>query len=823
MNLRTTYILLGVVGVGLLILLLVFSLGGSKGKNAPKIEGYLIQSLRAADIKASDIESLEIEKAGNNPEKIVFVRDKGLWNIVSPIRGKADAVLMNNLLNDLFEARTEKNAELGTMEQHGLDAPGVKLTLKAKSLTTTISLGNITIGGDSALVYVHTPDRGKRPVACTKKNFKLLIRSDAPDKATKFVEICKGLNEFRPLGLLGDYPDPLMVTRAITIKQGKQEISLELNKDGTWRFTSPKELGEAEVESSFDPKNPKENASTSSIRALLGTLQGIRPADAKDFLEPKEGLSKYGLDPTKDPVMTIALSRTNGDLDILYIGADVPDMSQDRVFARPEADSMVVKVNATAVRDVKRLFEDPNRLRSRTLARLDTKKVDAIDIEMGGQTTSFRRLPEGWFTYLNGKRRPVSNAVFELLDKLVSPNLLRGFPKADLPEDRRGFSNPSAVVKVWEGGIMPDTKTDAKDPKESKVDPNVVPKVQPLPTVVVRFGQKETGNVVLVRRESNGEKLDAFAPLELAALAERKPFEYVGATLPAIDPNSVLKLNFLRQRENIEVENTTPDKPLAQSSWKLNAPAALKDRNGDLPNITNLLNKISTFTKQPPRVHAEKPLEKPEELLNRLELNPANPRGMLQVKLKDGTEKIIYLGGDCGGDNKRVFCTTNDTDLILEVDREVFDLCQTIDVQDAVVHRIDKTKLKGVKITGWSDIVGTPLTLEFERKDGAWVGKGVNYAIDAPKLDAFLDTLMAPRAESFLVVKSGPRPEDNLDVNKGAMTIVLEGDKVITITLASPDKEGRIRATSSEISGDVFILKDQFANVRAKPAYFKKD
>ncbi len=841
MNFRTTYILLGVVGVALLTLLLVLAFKGSKGTDSPKIDGYLIQSLRAADVKASDVETIEIEKSGSNPEKIVLVRDKSGWNLTAPVRGKADSTIINNLVNDLFEAKTEKNAEIGSMAQHGLENPGVKITLKAKSLSATLSLGNITIGGDSSLVYIYSPDlnRKKGIVACTKKNFKLLIKPNAPDKATTFVEICKGLNDFRPLGLMGDYPDPLSVTRSVTIKEGDKEIVVERAKDGTWKFIKPKDFGEAEVEAPFDPTAPKESQSTSSLRALLATIQSIRPGDASDFIDARGGLAPFGLDPAKDKFMTVALSRDNGELDIIYLGGDVKDPAVDRVYARPEADNMVAKVNATAVRELKGLLAAPNKLRSRTLAKLATSKIDAVDIEVGGQLVSVRLVGKEYFTYVNGKRRPASPAMFELVEKIISPNLLKGYPQAGQTDERLGMDKPTAVVKVWENGIIPEPikeapkveakdKKDMKDPPEPpkeapKVDVNITPKVSPTPTAVFTFGAKEVGNLVIVRRQMGGEKFDAFAPLELATLAERKSLDYVSTSLPQITADSVLKANFLKQGFPVEVERTNAEKPSALSAWKVNEPAFLKDRVGDAPNITDLLTKVSLLTSQRPKIHAEKPTDKPEELLNRLELNPAKPRGRVTVKLKDGTERVILFGGEVGGDSKRIFCTTPDSDFILEVDRDAFEYSQKIDVQDAVVHRLEKAKFKSVKITGWSDVVGNPIPLEFERKDGAWVGKGLNYTIDAAKLDAFLDTLTAPRAESYLVVKTGPRPEDNIDVNKGGLIVVIEGDKTTTVTLSAPDKDGKIRATSSEIAGDVFILKDQFAEVRKKPAYFKKD
>jgi len=92
-------------------------------------------------------------------------------------------------------------------------------------------------------------------------------------------------------------------------------------------------------------------------------------------------------------------------------------------------------------------------------------------------------------------------------------------------------------------------------------------------------------------------------------------------------------------------------------------------------------------------------------------------------------------------------------------------------------------------------------------------------------VDDFLNELTTPRAESFVVYKEGAKPEHNLDVAKNGMLIemIQETGTPVKLTISPPNKEGKVFATTTALPGDVFILADRFANVRAKPAALKKD
>jgi hypothetical protein len=452
-------------------------------------------------------------------------------------------------------------------------------------------------------------------------------------------------------------------------------------------------------------------------------------------------------------------------------------------------------------------------LRDRTVLHVNASRVDAIDIETGGDKVELRRVGLGWQVYdAQGKGRPAkASAVTELLNRLTARQLATSFPPPGVPEDKMGLAKPAAEVKLWEGGIV----------KEEKPDPNAKPKVTAQPTARLLFGHKDVGDVVYARRIAGKDKADFFVPQDAFQLASRGRLEYIEASLKPFGADAVLKLTFTHGKEVFDLERPDDGKPAAQAAWKINGPERLKGRHADAGKILDLLNQLSFL--RPTKVASDRVTE---DVLNRLEVNPAAPRMRVTATVKNQGERVFLFGGDAGTEKKTVYLKPGDQDLVFEVDRAAFDLFQKADVQDTVVHRIDKAKVKALKITGWQEVLGTPTTIEIERKDGKWAVKsGAMFEVDPAKVDAFLNDLTAPRAEAFVVYKDGPKPEHNLDVAKNALRVemILESGDPVVMTISPPNKEGKVFATSSALPGDVFTMADHFAAVRAKPAALKKD
>jgi hypothetical protein len=833
MNFRSTYILIGVVIVALVALAIYVGFSDSKKTN-PSVEGYLMRQLRSADVKPDAINYVEIERPGQTPDKIAFTREEKRWVMVAPSKARCEGAAVESIVSAIVNAKTEKAADLSSnLAAHGLDNPPVKVTLKKSqgdSEEYWVAFGNVTIGGSNAVVYVKTSDEPNKPQAAKRTDFSALFKSDVKS-ATTAGQLVKGPSDFRPMKVIGDgATGPLdQVVRSMRVIAGKDEIALFREPGGNWKFRVPPDYGEAATDAA-EPFGAAKDGSggINSVSQLINTISNIQPANREAIKEAGGDFAKFGLAPNQNPVQ-IDFSRDDGVKETMFVGGPIKrtspkkegeksEVEYDAYFARNEADSVVYEVPAEPVKKVLAVLSNKGALRDRTVLRLNPQRIDAIDIDANGDKFELRRVGFGWQVYdAEGKGRPASpKAVNELINRLTVKQLATSFPPPGVPDDKMGFSKPSAEVKFWEGGIVPLEK--AEPPKKDEPAPK--PKVIAPPTARLVFGLPDVGDVVYARRFVGDAKADFFVPVDAFKLASRGRLDYIDGTPKPLDINLVRKLTITHGKEAIEVERTDDDKPAAQASWKINGPDRLKGRPADASNIAHLLNQLANINAT--RVVSDKVTP---DVLNRLKVNPDDPRMKVAIAVKGQDARIYLFGDDVGTEKKAVYMKPGDQDLVFEVDRFAFDQLQKADVQDMVVHRIDKLKIKAVKITDWQEVLGSPTTLEIELKEGKWALKGGMFELDANKVDAFLNDLMAPKADAFVVYKTGPTPEHNLDVNKNAMAVELtmETGDPVKIVISPPNKEGKVFATSSLSPGDVFTMQDKFATIRAKPAALKKD
>jgi Domain of unknown function (DUF4340) len=493
----------------------------------------------------------------------------------------------------------------------------------------------------------------------------------------------------------------------------------------------------------------------------------------------------------------------------------------DRYFARNEGDSVVARVNAGAVRAINKFLKNPSVLRDKTFAKFNPAAVDAIDVTANGETFELRRIGSEWKVYdADGSPRTANPAmVGTLVGRFLAKGLVTGFPDAAMSDDRKGLTKPAATVRVYENAIVQEKKAEGKEPEKTPA-PAVKPKLAGTPVAVFDFGNKDVGDVVYARRTAGEVKADLFVPLELLTIVSKPRMEYLDASIKPFAADGVTRITFTRGKETFDIERADDKKPAAQATWKLNGPESMKGRAVDASKVFEMLNQIAFL--KPARIAADRPKE---DVLNRLEVNPATPRCKVTVKLAGAPDRVYDFGGDVGTEKKNVYLKSLEENLVFEVDRAPFDLIQKADVLDTVVHRIDVAKIKGFKVKGWSELLGSPTTIEVVRdKDGKWkLAAGGMFEVDPVKVDQLLTDLTAPKADSFVALKTGPKPEHNLDPAKNALEIDLDAEGgPVKIVLGSP-KDGKIHATSSLLPGDVFLLTDKYNWLRAKPAALKKD
>src|SRR5262249_11883883 len=150
------------------------------------------------------------------------------------------------------------------------------------------------------------------------------------------------------------------------------------------------------------------------------------------------------------------------------------------------------------------------------------------------------------------------------------------------------------------------------------------------------------------------------------------------------------------------------------------------------------------------------------------------------------------------------------------------------ELREQTVFSFDRNKVKALKVTAWQDIVGSPYTLDLERKSATeWTVKApAGYNLDPAKAEEFLTGRSFLRAEQFLNPKTGPQPE-KMEAKDGAMTveITVEGEKdPLTLTLGgeAPDKRNYF-ARSNKVPNEAFLVaKAPFEKFRQKPVSFAK-
>ncbi|HEX3152461.1 MAG TPA: DUF4340 domain-containing protein [Gemmataceae bacterium] len=827
MNFRSTYILLGVVVAALFGLGIYVATRSGDKDTSPAVEGYVLKQLRAANITQEKITSVEIERPGQTPEKMAFVRDGRSWQMVVPAKVRTDSNAVDAIVAALLNAKTVKSADVaGSLGTYGLDNSPVKVTLKGGDLSESLSIGNVTIGGNDALAYVATSDKPDRPQAARRSDFMALFKKDATKSGAHASQMVKGVTEFRPLKLIGDgLVDPVNQVRSMSVRAGKDEMALYREPPGNnWKFRVPADYGEVAIEGPDPVAGAKDPTGIGNISQLLNTITNIQPAGREQIVEGVVDLGQYGLDPVKNAPLQIDFTRDDGSGETIFVSGPIKAKEEgkpDKYYARNNADGAVAEVPAEPVQKVLAALGSKNLLRDRTVLRVMPVRVDAIDIITNGETVELRRVGPTWQVYdAEGKPRPARPAaVMELVNRLVARQLAPSFPPPGEPDNKIGFSPVTTEVKVWEGGILREEK------KDEKVDPNAKPKLAPQPTARVIFGHKAIGDVYYARRITGAppaeQKADFFLPMDVYTLVTRTRLDYVDPSMKPLSADAILKLSFTHGKDVFELERADDGKPAPLAAWKINAPERLKGRAADPGKVADLITQLAIM--HATRVAADKVTT---DVLNRLEVNGDAARMRVTANIKGQGDRVFFFGGDVGTEKRNVYLKPADQELVYEVDRSAFDAFQKADVQDTVVQRIDKTKIKAVKITGWQEVLGTPETLELERKEGKWTLKsGGMYELDPVKVEAFLNELTTPRAEAFVVLKEGPKPEHNLDVAKNALAIemILETGDPVKMVIAAPNKEGKVFATTSALPGDVFTLVDRFAGIRAKKAAFKKD
>ncbi len=797
MNFRTTAILFGMV---LLLGVVLLGLALWEGDEGPTGQTILP---RLAGVAAEDVNKVELERDGS---RLVLNRSgTDQWTIAEPITTRADSAAVNRLVESLLKARAVSYPELtGNLALHGLDNPGLKVTLHAGEKSGTLNIGEVTIGGSKAVAFVTTTEH-QRPMAVSRSDIEPLLRKAESGKAG---DLAKWTNDYRTKEVFsiedraGTGFENVAAVK-VTLPNKKQEVAVSRSED-MWKFDTPAGWGEAAVSGTASTTRP--NAIT-GVRELVNAVLNLQALSADDFIDQPKDLKEYGLNRDNPDIIRIELKPKDGPAEVVWIGkketppkpkepGTTPPSTPSQVYVQREGSPTVIRANASDKLDgLAALAADPAPLRERDLLRAENKnRIDALDITFAGQTTKLRQTgaTNEWKLYGTPKdpTNVRENEVSDLLDLLFQSDLIKEFP----PTNDANFADTRVEIKLWADGVQPDPKADAK--AEPKLNGN---------PPVLQFGKKDAAGVYVRRTLPNGTKNDFILPesvkigtspdpTDLMAAVTNGRLEFFDAPVESFSAFQANKLTIAQGKTTTEVvkdPSTVPNFP--SGKWAFTQPPEMKGIVADADLIRgDLLNFLAS--QQPERFIAE---EATDDQLKAWQLHDSNPRMKVTVGLDTGAEpkddkkdaaakkdeQRVYWFGTDTADGKSVHVRQGDSKVVFTVPKSLFDKFANADLRDKTLVRFDPLKVERVKVRGWTEATGQMLVREFKREGSGWTAiEPKGYNVDPAKVEQFLKDIQSLRAKTFRTDPEHPDhrfpPEQSgfeitLDMAEGLEDVIL--------------------------------------------------
>jgi Domain of unknown function (DUF4340) len=850
MNFRTTYILFAVLFAFLGVMLLS-QLFGTRSKQQDE---FVLSSVHdiVKPVKADDIETVEIQRFRPTKETLRFYKDsKGVWRCKDP-NVRLVTGIVRQLIDQVMSARKDEQADLTSdLKKFGLDSPAAKITLikSGGEREWWVDIGDQSPGGVSSNVYVTSSDDPKTPVAVHRSDLESAFKT---------------LTDFRAKDLLADNSFDIA---DVKIQAGsKSPVNLEKSSDGKWRFKQPA-FGDAETDAEppTNPGAPTPPGRIAAVNELLSAITALRvnsdadfdTTDAKDAELVQKGLTRANpallrLEVTKQPSQALTDEKKAPTTDALLIGKkvenkDAKDPKDEKYYARLESEPNIVKIPADKVAGLLKVAEDPSPLRNRDLVQADSSRIDAIDVQpTGREMLEFRKGASAqWKLYEGGKPLDVDMvSVLGLVNSVTAKRLVKDFPDTAKTDAELGFDKPTAVISLWTDGVKKEEtpgedakKEDEKDgskkgeakkdgdkkdaAKDDKKPASQMPQLKdPKPTVKLTFGKRDK-DLVFVKREIGSEVARMAVPGTVLDRASEGKLAYFDKRFPATSFGAdAIKVVLTRDGTIFEMSRAAEDKEKAP--WKLALPKDLAGRSVENSKLQRILSTFSHLVAS--KLVADKVNDND---LERFGLKNPSTKLAITTEKDKKTEENVYLLGKETDDKEGVYAKIANRDLVFVLPNSMVDSLKG-DLQDPVVLQFDPAKVKAMKVSGWSDIVGSTFTLQLERKSATeWIAKApADYRIDPGAAESFVSGLNGLRAVSFVGSKTGPKPEQKFDLKEGELEIVLTLDgeaQPITVQVGAKTAEGWF-TMCSKLPGEVFVTPlDRFEKIKTKPAFFKKD
>ena len=185
--------------------------------------------------------------------------------------------------------------------------------------------------------------------------------------------------------------------------------------------------------------------------------------------------------------------------------------------------------------------------------------------------------------------------------------------------------------------------------------------------------------------------------------------DYLDPVLPSFVTSAAMKLDFFRGNEEFTVEKNAD-----KNTWVIRLPADRADRPADSAKVEGILSELAHLAVV--RLWAEKPSDRE---MDRFGLNSPRLKATVTVKDGDKTQDKVYLFGAETDDKVGWYAKQSDRDIVFVVSKVTLPTLESGEIQDPVVLKVDTGKVTAIKLTGWRDVVGQPVTRELERKSAS--------------------------------------------------------------------------------------------------------
>src|SRR5215475_9233043 len=407
----------------------------------PKREKALSAKGRLWTVELKDVDSLTIKR---KDDTIKLKRAGDGWEMVEPVKTRADGAVVNDVVTNLATARVDREIEANPtkLDDYDLEPPAAQVTLDVKGQAAPLTL---TVGGKNPTgVWVYAREGSKPAVV-------VVGESVARDTA-------RPVADFRDKTLLAF--DRKNVT-AVDLDLEGSRMTLEAVEGGKWKIARPGPY----------------RADGDLVSDMLDRLGAAR---IREFEAAPKSLATYGLDKPSRVTIWLGKGKDRTSKTLLVGKADA---AKKGVYVQREGEGDVLLIPAEGWDKVPKTVA---MARDKIVFPYAYDKVSRIEIESAAGKVMLEREGLGWKITAPEALKADTGAVNGLLWRIRDLRAA-GFLDESAAGIPRYLAKPDATVRIWEEG--------AKEPKVLLLGLSGTVKVGEITGVAAPAG---TGPVVMV-------------------------------------------------------------------------------------------------------------------------------------------------------------------------------------------------------------------------------------------------------------------------------------------------------------------------------------